>query len=143
MYNQIKLDLINAQKSGNAFLVGVLKLVLSELSYLQVELKGAEMTDEMVVKTLFKEAKKRKDSIEAYTKANRPELSAVEEKELKIIETYLPVLMGEEEARSEIARIATETGFAGGRLMGAVMNQLKGKIDGSLVQKLVNEGFVS
>lgn len=143
MYNQIKLDLINAQKSGDTFLVGVLKLILSELSYVLVELKGGEMTDEVVIKTLFKEAKKRKDSIEAYIKANRLELSAVEEKELKIIETYLPVLMSEDEARVEIARIATETGFTGGRLMGAVMGQLKGKIDGGLVQKLVNEGFVA
>jgi uncharacterized protein YqeY len=141
LYTQIKSDLTTAQKEKNSYLVGVLKLILSELSYAQVEFKGGELPDTDVIRVLAKEAKKRKDSIEAYTNANRPELVESEKNELKIIEGYLPVQMTEEEVSVEIAKVAEETGLRGGRLMGAVMGKLKGKTDGAVVQKLVNEKF--
>ena len=141
MYAQIKTDLTTAQKSGNSFLVGVLKMVLSELSYAQVDFRGAELPDSEVLRVLTKEAKKRKDSIEAYTKANRLELVEIETKELSIIEEYLPLQLTEEEVRAEVEKIAKETGLTGGRLMGAVMGKLKGQIDGSVVQRIVNENF--
>lgn len=138
LYAQIKSDLITAQKSGDAFLVGVLKLILSELSYAQVDYKEGELPDEKVVTVLLKEAKKRKDSIETYTRVNSPERAEGEKKELEIIEKYLPEMMGEEELRVEVAKIAMETGLTGGKLMGAVMGKLRGKVDGSMVQKIVN-----
>lgn len=138
LYTQIKSDLTTAQKSGNTFLVGVLKLILSELSYAQVDFKSGELPDEKVVTVLMKEAKKRKDSIETYTKFNSPERAESEGKELEVIEKYLPQMMSEEELKVEVAKIAAETGLTGGKLMGAVMGKLRGKVDGSLVQKVVN-----
>lgn len=141
LYAQIKTDLTTAQKQCDSFLVGVLKMVLSELSYAQVDFKGGELPDNEVLRVLAKEVKKRRDSIEAYTKANRPELAEAEQKELLVIEKYLPAQMGEEEVLKEIEVVASETGLVGGRLMGAVMGKLRGKVDGSIVQKLVNEKF--
>ncbi len=141
LYAQIKTDLITAQKSGNSFLVGVLKMILSELLYAQVDFKSGELPDTEVLRVFAKEAKKRKDSIEAYTKANRLELAEVEEKELKIIESYLPEQMSEEAVLLEIEKVAKETGLTGGKLMGVVMGKLRGKVDGGVVQKLVNEKF--
>lgn len=141
LYTQIKSDLTTAQKEKNSYLVGVLKLILSELSYAQVDYKEGELPDAEVLRVLTKEAKKRKDSIEAYTKANRLDLVDSEKAELKIIEGYLPVQMTQDEVLVEIEKSFKESGLRGGRLMGMVMGKLRGKVDGSLVQKLVNEKY--
>ncbi len=141
MFNQLKQDLLVAQKGGDAFLLGVLKLLLTEISYANVGFKGSEPSDEAVVKVLFKEAKKRKDAIEVYTKIGSVEKIESENKELVIIEKYLPKMMDEVEAEAEIAKIAAESGITGGRLMGLVMGKLKGKVDGGVVQKIVNEKY--
>lgn len=141
IYTQIKQDLLVAQKGGDAFLLGVLKLILTELSYSQTSFKGDDLSDEEVIRVLFKEAKKRKDAIEVYTKIGSAEKIESEKKELEIIEKYLPQLMSETEAEVEIAKIASESGITGGRLMGLVMGKLKGKVDGGVVQKIVNEKY--
>lgn len=141
LINQLKQDLLVAQKGGDAFFSGVLKLLLSELSYAQVDFKSGELPDEEVIRVLFKEAKKRKDAIDIYTKIGNNEKVASEKKELEIIEKYLPKLMTKDETEAEIVKIAAESGVRGGRLMGMVMGKLKGKVDGVLVQKVVNEKF--
>lgn len=122
-------------------MVRILKLILSELSYAQVDYKAGELPDEEVIRVLMKEAKKRKDGIEIFQKAGSPERVEEETYELKIIDSYLPQMMGEAEVLTEIKKVAAETGLAGGRLMGAVMGKLKGKADGSVVQKLVMSNF--
>jgi uncharacterized protein YqeY len=142
MYSQIKTDRLVAQKAGDSRLVRILKLILSELSYVEVDLKGEELTDEAVIRVLMKEAKKRKDSIEIYTKVGSQEERISEEQyELGVIEKYLPQMMGEDEVESVVAQTASETGLTGGRLMGAVMGKLKGKADGGVVQKVVMAKF--
>lgn len=137
LYSQIKNDRLLAQKEGNSRLVGILKLILSELSYAQVDYKAGELPDEEVVRVLMKEVKKRRDSIEVYAKVGSDERVEQEEYELKIIEGYLPKMMTEAEIEVEVAKIASETGFTGGRLMGAVMGKLRGKADGALINKVV------
>ena len=141
LYSKIRSDLTTAQKAGDAHLVGVLKLIISELSYAQVDFKEGDLPDSEVVRVLMKEARKRKDSIEIYTKVASSERAEEEKYELGVIEGYLPQMMSEEEAECEIAMIASATGLTGGRLMGAVMGKLKGKVDGSLVQKVVNQSY--
>lgn len=138
LYSQIKTDRLTAQKVGDNRLVGVLKLILSELAYAQVDYKSGELPDEEVVRVLMKEAKKRRDSIEIYTKVGSDERATEEKYELEVIEKYLPEMMSESEVSQIIDQMAKETGFTGGRLMGAVMGKLKGKVEGSVVQKLVN-----
>ncbi|OGD83435.1 hypothetical protein A2572_01870 [Candidatus Collierbacteria bacterium RIFOXYD1_FULL_40_9] len=141
MFNQLKQDLLVAKKGGDTFLLGVLKLLLSELSYAQVDFKGGELPDTEVIRVLFREAKKRKDSIEVYTKIGSVDKVESEKKELEIIERYLPKLMSEAEVEVEIAKIASESGITGGRLMGIIMGRLKGKVDGGVVQRIVNEKY--
>lgn len=138
MYSQIKTDRLVAQKAGDSRLVRILKLILSELSYAQVDFKAGELPDEGVIRVLMKEAKKRKDSIEIYVKVGSQEERVAEEQyELDVIEKYLPQMMSEAEVESVVAQTATETGLTGGRLMGAVMGKLKGKADGGVVQRIV------
>lgn len=142
LLSRIKTDLEQAKKGGDTFLCDVLKLVLTEIGYAQVDYKQGELPDSEVERILFKEAKKRKDSIEVYTKIGNQERVDGESKELTIIERYLPTLMSENEAAVEIEKIANETGLRGGRLMGSVMGKLKGKVDGGVVQKIVNEKYL-
>ncbi|KKT40191.1 MAG: hypothetical protein UX47_C0006G0073 [Candidatus Collierbacteria bacterium GW2011_GWA2_46_26] len=122
-------------------MVGVLKLIVSELSYAQVDFKSGELPDGEVIRVLMKEAKKRKDSIEIYTKVDSPERAEEEKYELGVIEGYLPQMMSEDEVVAEVSKISNETGLTGGKLMGAVMGKLRGKADGSVVQKVVSEKF--
>jgi uncharacterized protein len=137
LYQKIKSDLTDAQRSRDAFRVSVLRLIINELSYVQVDSRGAELGDEVVVAVLRKEVKKRQDAAESYEQVGHPERAEEEIREASLIEQYLPQQMNEEDIKSEIVKIASETGLSGGPLTGAVMTRLKGKADGSLVARLV------
>ncbi len=141
LYSQLKSESVNAQRAGDARLLGVLRLLLSELGYAQADYKQGELPDEEVVRVLNKEAKKRKDSIEIYEKVGETVRADQEKYELALIEKYLPEMMGESEVEAEVAKIAAETGLTGGRLMGAVMGKLKGKADGGTINKIVMSKF--
>lgn len=122
-------------------MLAALRLMLSELSYAQVDYKQGELPDEEVIKILTKEAKKRKEAFEIYEKVGETVRADQEKYELSIIEKYLPKLMGEAEIEAEIVKIAEETGLTGGRLMGAVMGKLRGKADGTVINKIVLAKF--
>lgn len=100
------------------------------------------LADEEAVVVLKRAANQRKDSIEQFDNAGRHELSATEEAELAIIESYLPALM----PRAEIEKIArakmTELGVVdksgAGKFTGALMKELKGQVDGADVKAVVD-----
>ncbi|MBD1854348.1 GatB/YqeY domain-containing protein [Leptolyngbya boryana CZ1] len=100
-----------------------------------------ELTEEQEIESLSQIAKQRRDSIEQYTNANRPDLAQKEAEELAIIETFLPAQMSDEEIESAIAKIIADVGASSpkdmGKVMGPVMQQLKGKADGKKVQAIV------
>lgn len=100
-----------------------------------------ELTKEQEIESLSQIAKQRRDSIEQYTNANRPDLAQKEAEELAIIETFLPAQMSDEEIESAIAKIIADVGASSpkdmGKVMGPVMQQLKGKADGKKVQAIV------
>ena len=141
LYPQIKEASVVAQKARDARLLGALRLILSELSYAQVDYKGGDLPDEVVVKVLQKEAKKRKESIEIYEKAGDKERTDQEKFELGIIEKYLPSMMPMAEVEAEVDKIAIETGLRGGKLIGAVMGKLRGKADGADIQKVIMQKY--
>lgn len=141
LYSQLKSEAVTAQKAGDTRLLNALRLLISELSYAQVDYKAGELPDEEVIKVLTKEAKKRKEAIEIYDKAGETARAEQEKYELTMIEKYLPELMGESEVEAEVAKIAAETGLTGGRLMGAVMGKLRGKADGGMINKIVMAKF--
>lgn len=141
LYSQLHSEAVTAQKAGDSRLLNALRLMLSELSYAQVDFKEGELPDEEVIKILTKEAKKRKEAFEIYEKAGETVRADQEKYELSIIEKYLPKLMEEAEIEAEIVNIAKETGLSGGRLMGAVMGKLRGKADGAIINKIVSAKF--
>jgi len=103
----------------------------------------SKLTEEEVIEVISSEAKKRKDSIEEFTKGNRQDLVDKEAKELEIIKKYLPEQMSEDAIKEIVEKAIAETNAAGpkdtGKVMSAIMPQLKGKADGQLVSKIVNE----
>lgn len=101
------------------------------------------MTDDDIRGVIAREIKQRKESVEAYTQANRPDLAAKEDAEMAILKAYLPEQMGRDEIVSLVRRIIAETGAQGPRDKNKVMPKLmplvKGKADGQEVNAVVTE----
>lgn len=104
-----------------------------------------EVSEEDVQAVLQKEVKQHKDSLEQFKAAGRNELVEKEEKEIALLEVYLPALMGEEEIKKLVDDAVAKSGAASpadiGKVMGVLMPQVKGKADGGLVSKLVKEAL--
>lgn len=101
------------------------------------------LIDEEALTVINRAAKQRKDSIEQFGKGGRQDLVEKETAELKVVEEFLPKLMSEEEIKKFVLAKKTEMGVNGkeqmGKFMGAIMSGLKGKADGGLVKKVVEE----
>ena len=112
----------------------------SRQSYI-AEHHPSDLDDVALLEVLQKQAKMRRDSMEAFRKGDRPELAAKEERELAMIQTYLPTQMSDAELRAIVERVVAETGAAGPRDMGKVMPkvlaQTKDRADGKKVAGLV------
>ena len=105
------------------------------------EHRPADLDDAAVLDVLQKQAKMRRDSIDAFRKGDRPELAAKEDKELAIIQSYLPAQMSDADLRAIVERVVAETGASGPRDMGKVMPKVlaetKDRADGKKVAGLV------
>lgn len=118
-----------------------LRFVLSAVHNEEVARNRADLTDADVQDVLQKQAKMRRDSIDAFRKGDRPELVAKEEGELAIIQAYLPQQLTEAEVRAVVTRVIGEVGAAGPRdmnkVMPKVMAETKDRADGKTVAALV------
>ncbi|HTE48486.1 MAG TPA: GatB/YqeY domain-containing protein [Candidatus Paceibacterota bacterium] len=103
------------------------------------------LTDEEAIAVIGKLAKQRKDSIEQFKKGNREDLVKEEESELVILQTYLPKTIDKAEveriARAKKEELAITDVTKKGMLMSALMKDLKGKVDGSVVREVVDSLF--
>ena len=103
----------------------------------------SKLTEEEVIEVISSEVKKRKDSIEQYEKGGRSDLAENEKKELEILMDYMPEQISEDEIRKIVKEKIKELGISSsqetGKLMGAIMPQFKGKTDGNIVSKIVQE----
>ncbi len=146
---KLKSDLKSALKSKNGERVNTLRFILSSIQNKEIEkrgkasgdLRGISLIDEEVIEVLSKEAKKRKEAAEIYSKANRSDLANKEIKELEIIKIYLPEQLGEEEIKKRIQELLKQFDIKSpkdfGRVMGEVMKELKEKADASLVSRII------
>lgn len=144
---KLKEELKQAMLSKDVLKTSVLRLLISAIGYYEINKGGAgyEATDEDVLAVVQKEAKQRKDAIEEFKKANRPELADKEAKELEMLQAYLPKQMGEEEIKTLVKEAIAQTGAKTaqdmGKVMGALMPKLKGKADGGIASKIVRESL--
>ena len=145
MKAQLKQDLTTAIKARDEVTTATLRMVLTAVTNEEVSGKEARvLSDDDVVTVLGREAKKRRESAEAYDTAERPELADRERAELAVLSGYLPQALTDDEVTAIVAA-AVETvassGATGGAAMGAVMKlvtpQVKGRADGGKVAGLV------
>jgi uncharacterized protein len=136
-------DLKAAMKSGDSVKLNTIRAIRSKIIELSKRGTGSNITPEDELTILLSEAKKRKEALEMYQKAGRTDLSDQEQRELEIINEYLPKQMSKEEAKDMVKKIIQETGAVSskdfGKVMPAAMKELKGKIDGKVVQEIVKE----
>lgn len=139
--SQLTDEMKNAMRAKDSVRLSALRMLISAVRYVAID--QGELTDEQVVQVLQKEAKKRRESIEAYRSAGREEQAKAEEYELSVIEEYLPKMMSEEEAREAVSKVlaglADKSNY--GLVMRQVMTELKGKVDGGVIAKLVKEAL--
>jgi uncharacterized protein YqeY len=145
IYKTIKDGIKEAMIKKDALRLTVLRGVLAAFmnEVIAKDIKGDELGDEEAIAVLRRLVKQRKDSIEQYTKGGRPELAKDEEAEMKILDTFLPQMMSEEDVRkiveAKIASAGTIDAKKIGQFIGGIMKELKGKADGAIVKKIVEE----
>lgn len=144
----IREDLKNAMRNKEAEKLTTLRGLIAGFTNELVasgQTPQSEITDEIVLKVLNKQAKQRKDAIEQFTAGGRNDLVESEKSELAIISAYLPATMSQDEIRviAEAKKSAMGIGDKSGmgKLMGAVISELKGKADGSDVKVVVESLF--
>ena len=140
LVEKINTDLRTAMLAKDELKTGTLRMLVAELKNEQIKLLH-ELSDEETVTVLARYAKQRKDSIQSYEAGNRPDLADKEKKELELVQSYLPEQMTEAEVEKFVKVKMTELNISSkqemGKLMGAVMGELKGKTDGGMVKKVV------
>ncbi len=136
-------DLKAAMKSGDSVKLNTIRSIRAQLIELSKRGTGTSITPEEEMTALLAAAKKRKDVIEMYEKAGRKDLSDQEKRELDIISTYLPKQMSREEVEVIIKKIIENIGAKSlkdfRKVMPIAMKDLKGKIDGKVVQEVVKQ----
>ncbi len=138
----INQDLKNAMKAGDDVRKRTLRTLKTAITRAQKQGSGP-LSDDDILAVIRKQAKQRRDSIEAYEQAGRSDLVAAEQAELAILEAYLPAQADAETIRAAAIEIIAQTGASSPRDIGKVMRPLmakfKGKADGRLVNQIVRE----
>ncbi len=146
MREKILNDLMQAMKSQDKETLGVLRMVKGAIQLEEINKKG-ELTDDEVIGVISKQIKTRKESILEFTKANRTDLIDQTNKEIEILNKYMPEQLSEEDVLKVIDEafntINPTTQSDMGKIMGFVTPKLKGKADMSMVSKIVKERLSS
>jgi uncharacterized protein len=163
LQEQIQTDMKAALRAGERQKVDVLRMTLAALNTAQMQLvkqafdaaaaaagtdevsvdRTAALSDQAVLDTLKKEAKRRRESATIYRTNHRADLADVEEAEAVIIESYLPRQLSADELRPQVAAAIAELGATSaaemGKVMPALMQRFKASADGKLISQLARE----
>jgi len=138
---RIRAELTESMKARNAEKTSTLRMLQSAFKYEQIE-AGHELSDDESLVVIRKAVKQRQDSIEQYTKGNRPELAAKEQSEMDLLKTYLPPELSDAELESGVREIVASTGAQSKKDMGKVMKEAtaryKGRADWKKIQEIVS-----
>jgi uncharacterized protein YqeY len=129
---RIQKDLVDAMRAKEELRLSVLRGIKAAIKHKEVE-KMRAMDEAESIQILQTLVKQRKESIEQFTKGNRPELAEKETKELAIIESYLPAGASEAEMDAAITKAISESGANSIRQMGAVVKAAKAGLEGKTV----------
>ena len=139
---KINTQLNAAQKNKNKTLVSTLRLILAAIKDREISNRSSEkrenIKDEEILKVLAKMKKQRQDSADLYKKGERKELLEAEEEEIKIIDSYLPKQLNEEETKKICEETVKAVGAENIKDMGKIMSELKKKYSNSIDFSKVN-----
>lgn len=137
-------DLKQAVKNQDTVRVWVLRLARAAIHNAEIE-RGRPLSDEEVQEVLRREVKRRKEAIEAFRRAGREEAAQREGLEMAVLLEYLPAPLSEDELRRIVADAVRRTGATterdAGRVIGAVMREVRGRAEGETVERLVREAL--
>ena len=130
--DQITEDMKNAMRARDSERLGTIRLLLAAIKQIEVD-ERIVVDDVAVVAIVDKLIKQRKDSIEAFQKADRKDLADKEAAEQVVLQAYLPARMSADEVTAAVKAIVAELGASGpgdmGKVMGVVKSKLAGKAD--------------
>jgi len=147
LLTKINEDLVVSMKSkeeGSGLRTTTLRMIKSAIKNAEIAKRGkGELTEEDILGVLSTMVKQRKESVEQYQNAGRNDLADKENKEIEVIQAYLPKQLSVEEVDEIIKATIQEAGISGmkdmGRLMKELRPRLKGRADGKLVNQRVKE----
>lgn len=139
---QIEQDIMVTMKAREQEKLDALRMVRAALKNEQIAV-GHELADEAVHKVLGRLLKQRQEAAQQYRQGGRTEAADKEDREAKLIESYLPAQLTDEEIKTMVAQAITATSARGpadfGKVMGAVMKTVAGRADGTRIAALVKE----
>jgi uncharacterized protein YqeY len=134
---QILEDVKSAMRARDQKRLTALRLITAAIKQIEID-RRVEMDDQAVLVVLDKMVKQRRESLEQYESAGRDDLANQEKFELDLISAYLPEALGDDEIAALIAQAIAETGASSIRDMGAVMNKIRGEVQGRADMKAVS-----
>ena len=144
--DQLKADVSAAMRSGETLRRDTLRMALSSLALVEKELKR-DATDDEVLGVIVKAVKTRKESVDAYTAANRADLAEGENAEIAILSAYMPEQMSDADVDALVAEAISATGAASAKEMGKVMGWLgpktKGRVDAKVLSGKVTAALAA
>ncbi|WP_096270627.1 GatB/YqeY domain-containing protein [Paucisalibacillus globulus] len=143
LLSQLNDDMKQAMKNKDKERLSVIRMVKASLQNESIKLGKSELSEDEDLTILSRELKQRKDSLQEFKSAGREDLVEKLEMEIKIIQEYMPEQLSDEELSVIVQEAIQETGASSkkdmGKVMSAVMPKVKGKADGSKINKLVQE----
>ena len=141
---RIQNDMTAAMKSRDAATLSTLRMLKSALMEVKTKkAKDASLNADEEIEVVQRYAKKRREAIEEFRKLGRDDLVASEEREIEVAARYLPQSLSEDEVRERVRAAVAKTGAAGpkdaGKVIGLVMAEAKGRVEGGTVAKVVKE----
>lgn len=136
-------DMKQAMKNKEKEKLSVIRMVKAALQNEAIKLGKSQLSEDEELTVLSRELKQRKDSLQEFENAGRSDLVDKTKEEIRILELYMPKQLTEEELTEIVKQTIAEVGASSkadmGKVMGAIMPKVKGKADGSLVNKLVQQ----
>ena len=132
-------DLKESMKNKDTVRKNTVQMVRA--SILQIEKdKGIEVEDSKIIDIIAKEVKTKKDALKDFEKAERQDLIDLTNREIEVLQEYLPKQLSRDEVKEEVQKIITEIGATSMKDMGAIMKEAKAKMGASAEGKTINEG---
>lgn len=140
---RVQKDMVDAMRNKEELRLSTLRMMKAALQNKRID-KRADLDEKEELQVFTTMIKQRKDSVEQFTKGNRPELAQKESDEIAIIEGYMPKAVGEEEIVATVRAVIAEMGSPTMKDIGAVMKNVKAKfgdarVDGKLVSDEVKK----